>query len=158
LGQGAAAEVLVEESSGAQLLVVGANGAAGYARSALGSVALRVAVRASCPVVVVSSRALTEAPQLIVAGVEEGRPDVAAYAEAAAAATGAHLERVDVTDHAEAAEALLAAASRADLVVLGARQTEERFSTRLGGVAAGVLPLVECPVVLVATSNGPGGT
>jgi nucleotide-binding universal stress UspA family protein len=160
LRHGVAADELVEESRGAQLLVVGANGVAGYARSALGSVAHRVAVRASCPVVVVSSRALTERPQLIVAGVEEGRPDTApisAYAQAAAAATGAQLQRVDISDHAEAAEALLAAASRADLVVLGARQTKERFSTRLGGVTAGVLPLVECPVVLVAIPNDPGG-
>lgn len=158
LRHGVAADALVEESSDAQLLVVGANGVAGYARSALGSVAHRVAVRASCPVVVVSSRALTEQPQLIVAGVEEGRPHaapVAAYAEAAAAATGAHLERVDVSDQAEAANALLVAAARADLVVLGARRTNERFSTRLGAVTAGVLPLVECPVVLVATSNDP---
>jgi nucleotide-binding universal stress UspA family protein len=108
----------------------------------------------------VSSRALTERPQLIVAGVENGRPDaapIAAYAEAAAAATGAHLERVDISDHGDAATTLLAAASRADLVVLGAPRANERFSTRLGAVAAGVLPLVECPVVLVATPNDPAG-
>jgi nucleotide-binding universal stress UspA family protein len=160
LRHGVPADALVEESSDAQLLVVGANGVAGYARSALGSVAHRVAIRAACPVVVVSSRALTERPRLIVVGVEEGRPDAVAierYADAAAAATGAHLQRVDVSDHSEGASALLAAAARADLVVLGARRTDEPFSTRLGGVTAGVLPLAECPVVLVATSNDSGG-
>lgn len=112
------------------------------------------------PVRSVSSRALTERPRLIVVGVEEGRPDALAidrYADAAGAATGAHLKRVDVSDQSEATSALLAAASGADLVVLGARRTDEPFSTRLGGVTAGVLPLAECPVVLVATSNDPTG-
>lgn len=161
-GSGAPADKLVAESAEAQLLVVGANGVAGYVRSALGSVAHRVAVHAACPVVVVSSHALVGPPRVVVAGIDEHHPSarsVAAHAEAAAAAGGAQLRRVDVSDRADAAEAILAAAGSADLVVLGARHTDEHFSSRLGSVAATVLPFAECPVLLIsdssATSNGP---
>lgn len=147
------AEALAAESKDAQLVVVGANGVAGYAASALGSVAHRVAVHADCPVVVVSSRALVGKPHLVVVGIDEpvrtSRPALA-YATEVCAATGAQLLRVDVSDHAVASAQLVAASRTADLVVLATQHADDRFSTRLGAVAAGVLPFIERPVVLVS--------
>jgi nucleotide-binding universal stress UspA family protein len=147
------AEALTAESKDAQLLVVGANGVAGYAASALGSVAHRVAVHADCPVVVVSSHALVGSPHVVVVGVDEpaaaSRPAVA-FARDVCARTGAQLLRVDVSDHAVAPAQLVAASRTADLVVLATQHADERFSTRLGAVPAGVLPFIERPVVLVS--------
>jgi nucleotide-binding universal stress UspA family protein len=57
--QGNAADVLVESSRDATLLVVGSRGRGGFAGLLLGSVSQRCAERALCPVVVVPTR---EAP------------------------------------------------------------------------------------------------
>jgi len=51
--QGAAAEVLVEESQGADLLIVGSRGHGGFAQLLLGSVSQQCAQHAFCPVVIV---------------------------------------------------------------------------------------------------------
>ncbi|HET6393569.1 MAG TPA: universal stress protein [Blastococcus sp.] len=52
---GTAPDVLVEESHGAQLLVVGSRGHGGFASMLLGSVSMQCALHASCPVTVVHS-------------------------------------------------------------------------------------------------------
>ena len=52
---GVAADVLIAESHGADLLVVGSRGHGGFASMMLGSVSMQCALHASCPVTVVHS-------------------------------------------------------------------------------------------------------
>ncbi|MGY1823802.1 universal stress protein [Geodermatophilus sp. SYSU D00079] len=52
---GAAAEVLIRESAGADLLVVGSRGHGGFSSMLLGSVSMQCALHAECPVTVVHS-------------------------------------------------------------------------------------------------------
>ena len=56
LVEGDAGEVLVAESSGAELVVVGSHGRSGFKAALLGSVSRHVVDHATCPVVVVKTR------------------------------------------------------------------------------------------------------
>jgi nucleotide-binding universal stress UspA family protein len=61
-------------------------------------------------------------------------------------------EDLRITGHlvpAEPAEALLSAARSAQLVVIGCRHSDDRWSTRLGPVATTVLHNAPCPVVVI---------
>jgi len=60
--QGNAAQVLVHESAGADLLVVGSRGHGGFAEALLGSTGQHCVHHASCPVVVIRD-SVTRAPQ-----------------------------------------------------------------------------------------------
>ncbi|MEV4603357.1 universal stress protein [Amycolatopsis sp. NPDC049253] len=66
---GPAADLLIEHSAEASLVVVGSHSIGGLRGVAIGSVALRVAAGAHCPVVVVRGRVNPDGP--VVAGVDE---------------------------------------------------------------------------------------
>ena len=55
VAMGTAADVLIRESHGADLLVVGSRGHGGFSSMLLGSVSMQCAMHASCPVTVVHS-------------------------------------------------------------------------------------------------------
>ncbi|MER5391098.1 universal stress protein, partial [Saccharopolyspora sp. NPDC002686] len=85
-------EVLLRQSSAAQLMVLGARGLGGFADALLGGVSLGVATRASCPVVVVRKDVpVTVGP--VVVGVDSSSCGRVAleFAFAAAARLGADL-------------------------------------------------------------------
>jgi nucleotide-binding universal stress UspA family protein len=67
---GGAAEVLVAQSDGAELLVVGSRGLGGFTGLLLGSVGVQTAAHAACPVVVVRPDEGDPAPGPVVVGVD----------------------------------------------------------------------------------------
>jgi nucleotide-binding universal stress UspA family protein len=71
--------------------------------------------------------------------------------EAAEGPDGVDLEIVAST--ADPAVAVLRAARRADLLVLGCHHRTSHFASRLGSVPTAVWPMARCPVVLVPSST-----
>lgn len=95
VGAGAAAEHLVAEAEGAQLLVVGSRGRGGVRSTLLGSVALHCIAHGPCPVVVVHPGEVQGPPRVVV-GIDDSALSRAALARAAQEASrlGAELDVV----------------------------------------------------------------
>ena len=83
---GSPSEVLIEHSTGAELLVVGSRGRGGFAGLILGSVGTQVAPHAHCPVVVFRGEPRTDATKIVV-GVDGSDPGQAALAFAFSSST-----------------------------------------------------------------------
>jgi nucleotide-binding universal stress UspA family protein len=112
----APADTLVDAASSAGLLVVGSRGFGRALAALLGSVALSVAARASCPVVVVKSGSRADSASEVVAGFD-GSPEAAAalrFAADHAAATSSGLLIVTATSENAPAGMLLAARNIAE--------------------------------------------
>jgi nucleotide-binding universal stress UspA family protein len=121
------AQVLVESSADAAMLVVGSWGAGTLSARFLGSVSQDVATRAHCPVVVVRERALPVRREIV----------------------------VGIGDLGQAGRALTAASTRADLVVLG-RWPTQRPSSGVRSVTHTVLHHAHAPVAVTAPDLVPG--
>ncbi|WP_020658861.1 universal stress protein [Amycolatopsis benzoatilytica] len=93
---GAAAEQLIAMSGETELIVLGSHGVGGLRGAVIGSVALRTAALARCPVAVVRGRAEADGP--VVVGIDESDRSERALAVAfeAAAARAAAVEAVHV--------------------------------------------------------------
>ena len=154
LSHDAASDILVALSGDADLLVVGTHGRGGNLASILGSVSHRVAAHAHCPVAVVPERPAlngTLAPRIVV-GVSASVSGQAAleFAREEAVCRGATVVAVRAPgEPGEPADALLAAARDAVLVVVGCHHSDDRWSTRLGPVPSAILHRSPCPVVVV---------
>lgn len=195
------AQLLLELSEDAQIVVIGTHGKGRITGALLGSVAYRVAAHARCPVVVVPE--LWRAPaggesRLVAVGISNSVSGHEALDFALAEAERRHAGLVAVrswpdrdsapsvadkangndtvrsrqqellSDLVDAArtqhpdvevvteltsepiyEALLAAAARADLLVLGCRHDDEHRFSRLGPIASRLLHTAPCPVAIV---------
>ena len=190
------AAVLIRESAHTDLLILGHRGRGGFPELLLGSVAIKVAAHAICPVMI--TRGALRAGGDILVGMDGSAADDAplGFAFHEAALRGADLRalhawnrpqlsdadlllRYDTgpedTAHAQklteaalswsrkyptvtmyreltthrAADAIVAAASSAQLVVLGARGHAQLPGRRLGSVSHAVLHHAACPVAVV---------
>jgi nucleotide-binding universal stress UspA family protein len=149
------AETLIDLSADVEMVVVGTRGSNGFTSSMLGSVSHRTAVHAHCPVAVIPQRPLlpgTDDPRRIVVGVADGHAGRLAldFARQEAHLRGGMLQAVRAT---EPVEALLRAAQNAQLLVVGCRHSDDRWSTRLGPVPTSVLHRAPCPVIVVGATH-----
>lgn len=196
-----AVSALLDQDSEASALVVGSRGRGAVAALLLGSVSLKVAARAHCPVIVVRGEKenLEGEPHRVVLGVSEGEdPSAVRFAFREAEARGCPLHAVtawrapahpdrssplltggtrlaeeqaasDVLTEAlrepmeqfgrvtvrrevvegSARKALLEAAGRADLLVVGAARARGVPGLQLGSVSHAVLHHSSCPVAVV---------
>jgi nucleotide-binding universal stress UspA family protein len=156
--EGSPARVLLQESQGASLLVVGSLGTGGFAGLQLGSVGVACAARAPCPVLVIKRPprldSETRRPRISV-GVDGSQSSLAALtaAERAAEQLQGELEVVTVCssvpgvadDH---EDELLAAARTRQAAAL-----EEVLGGRRGGEAGSVVRTGSPAGVLVALSS-----
>ena len=150
-----AADILVALSRDADLLVVGTHGRGGNLTSILGSVSHRVAAHAHCPVAVIPEQPALNGHRAarIVVGVSASASGKAALEFAVEEAVCRDATVVAVRaqgDTGEPADALLAAAQNAVLVVVGCHHSDDRWSTRLGPVPSAILHRAPCPVVVVS--------
>ena len=190
------AAVLIRESAHTDLLILGHRGRGGFPELLLGSVAIKVAAHATCPVII--TRGAIPADGDILVGMDGSAADDAplGFAFHEAALHGADLRALHAwyrpnlsdadlvlrddtqpedTAHAQtlteaalnwsrkyptvtmyreltthrAADAIVAAASSAQLVVLGARGHAQLPGRRLGSVSHAVLHHAACPVAVV---------
>jgi nucleotide-binding universal stress UspA family protein len=154
------ADALIDLSSEAEMVVVGTRGSNGFTSTMLGSVSHRTAVHAHSPVAVVPQRLSPPRAGVlgpVVVGVSGGYAGRLAleFARHEAEVRGAPLQTVQADD--DPAEALLAAAQAAQLLVVGCHHSEDQWSTRLGPVPASVLHQAPCPVIVVgAVHTGAG--
>jgi len=208
LRQQSPAELLLELSDDARMVVVGTHGAGRIVGALLGSVAYRVAAHARCPVVVVpdgwrapatgEARAVAVGVSGSVSGADAlefafdeaeraGVPLVAVRSWTGLDSTRRDVELVTngndrlrhdqqdmlagiveaararhptvevVTELSSEAvyDALLAAATRADLLVLGCRHADDHMFSRLGPIASRLLHTSPCPVAVVGHPVAP---
>jgi len=208
LRQRSPAELLLELSDDARMVVVGTHGAGRIVGALLGSVAYRVAAHARCPVVVVpdgwrapatgEARAVAVGVSGSVSGEDAlefafdeaermGVPLVAVRSWTGLDSTRRDLDLVSngndrlrheqqelLTGIVEGAwarhptvevvtelssepvyDALLAAATRADLLVLGCRHADDHMFSRLGPIASRLLHTSPCPVAVVGHPVAP---
>lgn len=174
---GLAADVLLEESADAALVVLGSHGLGGLRGALIGSVALRVAAEAPCPVVVVPGHQPTRAGP-VVAGIDRSAssehalrfafeeaaatraPVLVVHAGAGDAGLAARVAgwrrkypdlevRTRVVPEREPARALQHAAPDARLIVVGTRGRGPVAGGILGSTGNTLLAHAACPVAVV---------
>jgi nucleotide-binding universal stress UspA family protein len=157
---GGPARALITEAEHAAMVVVGGHGA--LTGLLLGSVALQVAVRAPCPVVVV--RELEPAlHREVVVGVDgsPGSPGTVGFAYEEAALRHARLRAVKYPEvdavhqlgRGRPARALTSASAGADLLVVGTPGGGGFTGLVLGWIAQAVLRNVRCPLAVVPSGG-----
>lgn len=129
LRDGITAELLIEESRAAQLVVLGSRGLGGFRSLLVGSVAIALSAHSHCPVVVVRGGAADQQVHEdgpVVVGVDgtEISDEAVAFAFEAAAARGAPLVAVHVWSDAEIAAAWAALPAGVDRNYLQAREEQ----------------------------------
>lgn len=135
LRDGIAADLLIEESRSAQLVVLGSRGLGGFSALLVGSVAIALSAHGHCPVVVVRSgaadqQAHEEGPVVVGVDGTELSDDAVAFAFEAAAARGVPLVAVHAWADAEVAAAWAALPGTIDRDYLQAR-AEQVLTARI---------------------------
>lgn len=172
--EGSPSRVLIQESQGASLLVVGSRGSGGFTGLELGSVGIACAARAPCPVLLVkrgpvAPTGTAERRPRIVVGVDGSQPSVAALRAALQAIDHVHgeLEVVTVWHGLEAqgdvhGEELTAAArsrqAAALVEVLGGRLPADVRAVLRSGSPAGVLVAESASADLLVVGSRAQGT
>lgn len=174
---GTAAELLAALSDEAGLLALGAHGLGGARGGAIGSVALRAAASARCPVVVIRGSAAEDGPVVVGLDDSDGGERALAFAFDAAVSRGTGIEavhawhdgregglreqvaawsrkhpvvpvRMHVVRVRSAARALPGISAGAQLIVAGARASGPLAGGLLGSTGYWLLAHASCPVAV----------